>query len=219
MQLPDFSKAWDYENGFYLTCKPQRLGKLLAHLELYKMVNDLPGALIECGVFKGASLARFAMFRELFGTANSRRIIGFDAFGAFPETQFAADVPFRQRFIDTSGDEGISVEQLRTVLEHKAVAENIELIKGDVCETVPAYLEKHPELRVSLINLDTDVYEPAVTVLKHLYPRLVPGGVLVIDDYNVFPGETAAVDEFLAGKQIRIRKFPFHETPAFIVKD
>ncbi len=52
IELPDFTKTFDYENYFYMTCDNQRIGKLLAHYELYKMVQNLNGALVECGVSK-----------------------------------------------------------------------------------------------------------------------------------------------------------------------
>ena len=58
--------SFEYENGFYLTCSPSRIGKMLAHYELYKKTSQTPGAIVECGVFKGVSLTRFTMFRELF---------------------------------------------------------------------------------------------------------------------------------------------------------
>ena len=67
IKLPDFTKDFDYENNFYLSCDITRISKILAHYELYKKVIDLPGEIVECGIFKGASFARFAMFRELFG--------------------------------------------------------------------------------------------------------------------------------------------------------
>ncbi len=58
--LPDFQKAFEYENNFYLSCDNTRLSKILAHYELFKMARELPGAIVECGVFKGTSLVRFA---------------------------------------------------------------------------------------------------------------------------------------------------------------
>ena len=64
--LPDFEKSFDYENNFYLSCDVTRISKILAHYELFKLVNQVPGAIVECGVLKGASFSRFAMFREIF---------------------------------------------------------------------------------------------------------------------------------------------------------
>ena len=218
IEMPNFEAAWDYENNFYLSCHPSRMGKVFAHYELFKRTLEVPGEIVECGVFKGASLIRFAMMRELFGTPDAKKIVGFDAFGAFPETDFEADKPFRDRFITGSGESGIGIDQLREVLERKGIGRNVDLIAGDVRETVPQYVRSNPHLRISLLNIDTDVYEPAVTILRELYPRIVAGGVLVLDDYGVFPGETAAVDEFFAGKDVEIKKFPFHQTPCYVVK-
>jgi len=209
---------WSHENNFYLTCDPSRIGKLLAHFELFQRTHDLPGAIVECGVFKGASLARFAMFRHLFGNAAARPIVAFDTFGRFPETNFAPDQPVRQRFIEAAGDTSISIDDLRQILASKGCGENVELIPGDICETVPDYAKRHPEFRIALLNLDTDLFEPAAVILEHLYPRLVPGGLLLLDDYAVFPGETRAVDEYFAGQKIEIKRFSFSATPCYIVK-
>lgn len=217
--LPDFDKAFEYENNFYLSSDITRIGKVLAHYELFKMTIDLPGAIVECGVFKGASLIRFATFRELMGSPYSKKIIGFDAFGKFPETKFTADQKMRRKFVENSGEEGIGRDQLFSVLKHKQLDRHVELIAGDITQTLPAYIEEHPELKCSLINLDTDIYEPSVTVLEMFYPRLVQGGVLVLDDFGSFPGETKAIDDYFAGKNVRIRKFPFAMSPCYVVKE
>lgn len=215
--LPDFDRAWEYENGFHLTCDITRVSKILAHYELYRMTAAMPGAIVECGVFKGASLARFAAFRDLFGNPYSKQLIGFDTFGPFPAAGFAPDEDARERFVGAAGDQSIGVEEMMEVLRRKGVERNVELVAGDITETVPAYVAEHPELRISLLNLDTDIYEPAVTILEHLYPRIVPGGVLILDDYGTFPGESAAVDEYFQGTA-RIEKLEFAMTPSFIRK-
>jgi hypothetical protein len=217
IELPDFNRAWDYENGFYLTCDITRASKMLAHYELFKMVLDVPGAIVECGVFKGASLARFAMFRELLASPCSKRIIAFDTFGAFPETQFEDDRAFRDRLVQEAGEQSISEEQLMEVLRRKRCDQCIDLVKGDICETVPRYVAENPQLRISLLNLDTDIYEPATVILEHLFPRIAQGGVLLLDDYGTFPGETKAVDDYFRGKSVKIRKFPFCMTPCHVV--
>lgn len=81
----DVSKKWDYENGFYLTCETSRIGKLLNHLEIYKKIIDLPGDVLEFGVYKGASIVRLLSFRNLLENQFSRKVIGFDIFGKFPD--------------------------------------------------------------------------------------------------------------------------------------
>ena len=216
--LPDFSDPFTYENGFYLTCYPSRIGKFLAHYELFKMASHVPGAIVECGVFKGASLARFAIFRELLGKSADQKIIGFDMFGTFPETNFEADKEPRLKFVESAGLESIGAEQLMEVLRHKKCDRGVELVSGNICETIPSFVRSNPDLEISLLNLDTDIYEPAVTILENLYPRLKSGGVLILDDYNVFPGETKAVDEYFSGQHIEIKQFNFAATPCYIVK-
>ncbi|WP_141506469.1 TylF/MycF/NovP-related O-methyltransferase [Paenibacillus luteus] len=218
ISMPDFSKSFEYENNFYLSCDITRMSKMMAHYELYKMVVDLPGALVECGVFKGASFSRFAMFRELLNSPFAKKMIAFDIFGEFPETKYDDDIVMRQKFINEAGAISISDDQLFEVLKNKRVERNVDLVKGDITLTVPEYLEKHPELKISLLNLDTDIYEPAVTILENFYPRLVKGGVLILDDYGTFPGETKAVDDYFENKDVIIKKFPYAMSPSFIIK-
>lgn len=213
----DSNKSFLYENGFYLTGKPERLGKLLAHYELYKKISNLPGAIIECGVFKGSSLIRFATFRNLFETEHSRKIIGFDMFGKFPKTRFSEDKKYRKKFIDSAGDKSISEKELARIFELKNI-KNYELVKGDINKTVPAYVKNNPHLKIALLHVDTDVYEPAVTILKELYDKVVKGGIIAFDDYGTFPGETKAVDEFFKDKKVVIKKLPFSHIPSFVVK-
>jgi macrocin-O-methyltransferase TylF-like protien len=216
-QLPSVEHAYEHENAFYLTCAPGRVGKLLAHYELYQRAQRVAGAFVECGIFKGASLARFAMFRHLFESEETRALIGFDVFGKFPETAFDADKDRRARFISAAGDESISVDQLRKVLADKGCDKNVTLVVGDICQTVPTYVAEHPELRIALLHVDVDILEPTRVVMETLAPLVVPGGVIVLDDYGIFPGATRAVDEFMKGRPERIQKLPYALAPSFVI--
>jgi len=220
IELPDFEEAFSYENNFYLSCDITRLSKLLAHYEIFKIARDCPGEIVECGVFKGASIARFAMMRSLFGSPHSKKIIGFDIFDHFPEMEREDDIEWRERFIEsTKGGTSISPEQLMEALEHKNVHHNVEFVAGDVCETVPAYAEEHPELKIALLNMDTGTYESSLAILEHFYPKVVNGGVVILDNYSTVAGETAAVDEYFAGRKVTYQKFPFSMTPVYLIKD
>ena len=218
ISLPDFEKAFEYENNFYLSCDITRISKILSHYEIYKMIKEVPGEIVECGVFKGASFLRFAMFREIFGNPFSKKIIGFDTFGKFPETNFQDDKKARNKFIDSAGEDSISKDQLFEILNQKNLNRHLDLIEGDITKTVPDYVKTNPELKISLLNLDTDIYEPAVSILENLYPRITKGGILMLDDYGTHPGETKAVDEYFHNKNIEIKKFPFAMTPCYIIK-
>lgn len=217
MTLPSSKNAFEYENNFYLSCHPGRIGKWIAHYELFKRASRREGALVECGVFKGLSFLRFALFRECLGDTH-KTLIGFDTFGKFPGAHFPEDKPVLEAFFKDAGDRSISRKDLLAVLIRANLNRNIELVAGDIVKTVPEYVKKRPDLRLSLLNLDVDLYEPSVVILEWLYPRLVKGGILLIDDYNGFPGETKAVDEFFRGTKVTLRRFKNLETFRFVVK-
>lgn len=210
------AKKWDYENGFYLTSHPTRITKLLSHYELYKSICDLPGQVVECGVFKGTSLIRFATFRAALEHTWSRQIIGFDAFGSFPVPGDEEDQEWVREFEEEAG-EGISRGELDSVFASKGF-ENYRLVEGDIRETVPEYLEHHPELKIALLHIDVDVGDASRTILEHLYSRVVGGGVVVLDDYGTVAGETRAVDEFFDGRNVRIEKHSISHVPSFVRK-
>lgn len=212
----DSAQAIAYENGYYLTSDISRLAKALGHFELYKLIVGLPGAVVECGVFKATSLVRWATFRELLESPLSRRVIGFDIFGAFPRHDDETDNAFAARHDDVAG-RGLRREEVEAVLAHKALR-NVELVPGDVVETIPAYVAAHPELRIALLHLDVDVYRPSRVALDAFYELVVPGGVLIFDDYGTVAGETRAVDELVARHGLRLQKLPYTHTPSFVVK-
>jgi hypothetical protein len=212
----DVASRWDYENGFYLTCDASRISKVLVHYELYKSIVGLPGEVVECGVFKGASFLRFASFRESLESQAFRKLIGFDAFGTFPPSGDSEDRAFAAKH-DAAAGRGISVDELNLALQNKAIS-NTDLVQGDILKTLPAYLERNPALRVALLHIDVDIYEPTKVILDCLYERVVPGGVIVLDDYPIIDGETRAVDEFIEGKGLLIEKLPLGRNPAFIRK-
>lgn len=213
----DESKSMDYENGFYLTTQPSRMGNILAHYELYKQIINLPGDVVECGVFRGGSLIQWATFRELLENENSRKIIGFDMFGPFPEAHNEGDKAFRKKWIDETGGDYLEKEELEKALELKRI-QNVELVKGDILKTLDAYIENNPFMRISLLHIDTDIYEPAKKALEVLYDRVVVGGVIIADDYGV-AGETDAFDEFFKGKA-KLMKLPIsHKKPSYLIKE
>lgn len=217
----DEKKNFDYENGFYLTSEPYRLGNIMAHYELYKKIVDLPGDVVELGVFKGGSIIQFATFRELIENERSRKIIGFDIFGEFPKNKASieSDKAFINNWNSEYQGEFLSDEDIYKSLQLKGI-DNIELVKGDICETLPAYIKEYPHMKISLLHIDTDVYEPAKIALEQLFDRVVRGGIIIFDDYAGVEGETCAVDEFLSDKKYYLKKFPFsHTKPSYIVKE
>ncbi|WP_431470579.1 TylF/MycF/NovP-related O-methyltransferase [Sphingosinithalassobacter sp. LHW66-3] len=208
--------AAEAENTFYLRGQVGRMGKLLAHLELYREIQGLPGALVELGVYKGASLMRFAMYRALLEHEGSREIHGLDAFGAFPRdgVDDASDRDFIERFEGERG-EGIARATLAQLFAEKAIG-NVHLHEGNVFETLPDLLARKPELRVALLHLDMDVYEPTAFAIEQLFPHMVPGGLILFDDYGLVAGATRAAEELVAREGLKLEKLPYHVAPSFV---
>jgi len=219
IKLPDFQDAFDYENAFYLSSQPGRLIKPLIHYELYKQTMNIPGAFAEFGLFKGCSFVRFLTYRSILETVYARKFFGFDVFGVFPEAELQGDKQLLEKYLENAGNQSISRDQLLNVLSLKGLNENVELIEGDISETIPKFINKNPGARFSLIHLDVDLYKPSVVVLESLYPLLSKGGILILDDYTIWEGETKAVDEYFANKKVAIRRFPFSEAPSYIIKE
>ncbi len=81
---------------------------------------------------------------------------------------------------------------------------------GDVAETIPAYVRTNPGMRIALLHLDVDLYNPTKVALD-MYPLVVAGGVVVLDEYGMtdFPGESAAFDEYFGAERPKLRKCPY----------
>jgi hypothetical protein len=208
---------WSFENAFYWFSDRTRIAKLMAHLAIYEQIVELPGDVIEFGVYKSASLIRFLTFRSILENDFSRRIIGFDAYGKFPQNlgNIDSDTDFIKEFEERGP--GLTVSEVTSILNWKKF-ENYELVMGDVFETLPKWLAKNPHTRISLLHLDMDVYAPTKYVLDELWNRVVEGGIIVFDDYNTVEGETVAVDEFLKKHKIKLAKNHFYKIPSYVIK-
>jgi hypothetical protein len=86
------------------------------------------------------------------------------------------------------------------------------------CETIPEYIAKNPTIKISLLHIDVEVYEPTKIILENLWDKIVKGGILMLDDYGTVEGETKAVDDFFIGQNIQIKKPQFNHIPSYIVK-
>lgn len=180
----------------------------------YVVENGVPGALVECGVWKGASSALAASALVAAGRTD-RDVFLFDPFDAtWPDPDpvdgsidglTSAD---KQRDAEASrvlaaaadassrADRvGLGLDAVRTTLHGTGYpAERIHLVPGFVEDTLPS---RAPD-RIALLRLDTDFYRSTLHELEHLYPRLSGGGVLIVDDYPVEHGAKRAVDEYFA---------------------
>lgn len=207
---------WDIENKFYWYSDLQRVQKSIAQYEIYKKIINIPGAFFELGVYKGCSFIRFATYRNMLENNFSRKFYGFDTFGKFPldEIKSSEDEVFVEQFIKGGGD-SIPVEELKNILDKKKI-ENYELLKGNIFNSLPNFLKNNKEIKIALLHLDMDTYEPTSFALSLLSERMVKGGVIVVDDYNSVFGATKALDEHCDKHDLKIKKFSYYNVPAYV---
>lgn len=201
--------------------RPQ-LMRFVARYELFRRALEVKGSIVECGVRGGGGLFAWAKLCSTFEPfALHRRIIGFDTFAGFPSLA-EQDTPARgfelaERRVggwalahDVYGElsELVALYDRRRILGE---IPKIELVRGDACETIPAYVRENRHLLVALLFLDFDLYAPTRTALEHLLPRMPKGAILAFDEVNsaFWPGETEALLERLDLRGLRLRKFPF----------
>lgn len=188
-------------------------------MRFIKKITNLPGDILEFGVYKGISLVRLLSFRKLLENDYSRKVTGFDMFGKFPDNELHldSDRKFVERF-ENSGGYGIAASELDMHLKRKEFT-NYSLIEGDILKTLPEFVEQNPQIKISLLHIDVDVYEPTKIILETLWDKLVKGGIVMLDDYGTVEGETKAADEFVSQiGNLYIQKLPYNFTPCYIIK-
>ena len=227
IKLPKFTtqNMYDAETHYNLFMNNERFSKLLIHYEVFKLIKNVSGSIVECGVFKGTSFSRFAMMRELIGNSKKNKLLAFDVFNDdFPDTNFKNEKIQRQHWIKTAGGSSIATSQLDKIFKKKKI-KNYELIKGDVLKTIPKYVKKNPNLKISLLNVDIDFVETTKCVLENFYSKVSKGGIILFDNYEgvgtggtYYKGETETINIFLKQKKKKIMKFPFFNRPSYIIK-
>lgn len=205
----------------------QNFSRLLFVKHLYEQVVNIQGDIFEFGVRWGQNLAAFSVLRGILEPYNhSRRLVGFDTFEGFPDGR--GGVSPEDGSIWSAGD--LSVvhgwrEHLNAILDFHNQNNPIghiskhELVAGDVVETLPEYLGRHPETIVALAYFDLDLYEPTRASLEMILPHVPRGGILVFDELNTrhFPGETRAVREVLDLTGCTLRRFSLEPSPTYVI--
>ncbi len=188
---------------------PERLYALMEAVR-YIVASEIPGSFVECGVWKGGStMAAALMLSELKRT--DRQLYLFDTFEGMPRPSEVDTDRQDARAIDTfealqTGQDSSDFCRAHFAEVQEALAstgypqQSVHWVKGKVEDTIP---ENAPD-SIALLRLDTDWYESTRHELEHLFPRLSPGGVLIIDDYGHWQGCQKAVDEYFDKNRTRI---------------
>ena len=192
----------------------------LSRMELFKMVQDVPGAIVECGVYKGNSLMLYmhlSMILEPY--AINRSIIGFDTFQGFASIDKENDPQDINDTMFSDTDDSILQEMIdaNDLVRPVNRIPRCEIVKGDILETVPAFVKTRPDLVVAMLILDTDLYASTKVALEAFLPYMPKGAIVVLDEvaYRNFPGETAALRDVLDLNKIELKRLPFDSTVGY----
>ena len=170
--------------------------RYLAHYELFKMTINNPGSIVELGVSRGVSFFAFHKFLEIFcPTDTSKKVFGFDSFEGLKDFNDKDGKTLNDKNNDkkTGGWSAEKVEQEIFELCKLTNADNIlarersKLIKGRIQETADKFLAENPGLRINLLHFDLDLFEPTYYSLNKFWDLVIPGGVIVFDEYGLVP--------------------------------
>jgi len=170
--------------------------------------RGIAGDIVECGVWKGGNLILAGLVRNHLSLRAD--IWGYDTFEGMSaptvhdrkhkETKLAQEKFDKLQKDDHNEWCFAALDEVRENFAREVGPAQLRLIKGKVEETL-----RDPEnlpAQISVLRLDTDWYESTKVELEVLFPRLVEGGVLIIDDYGEWAGAKQAVDEYFAGKKL-----------------
>ena len=190
--------------------------RLLYQKELMGYIRSVPGDIVECGVGEGDSFIGWAMALFLEKASPPRHLWGFDSFDGFPEPT-AEDLRTSGQSCVQKNDAavplGVTLKKLTYVgLPAEWTQKNITFIKG----YFDTSLKKYAGDKIALLHIDVDLYQSYKTVLSALYDKVVPGGVVAVDEYAAqmdavkWPGAKKAIDEFFSGKPATLVKHNDH---------
>lgn len=218
----------EFLNNIGLYINRKTLSKILFMDMLYKKIINVTGNIIEFGCRWGYNLVLYENLHGIYEPYNhNRKIIGFDTFTGFP-SYTDNDKNAEKGVMKTTKNYELYLDNVLNYHEKCSPISHIrkyEIIKGDVCKTFPTYLKKHPELIVSLVYFDMDLYEPTKTCLKNLYFNscLHKGSILAFGQicYSDYPGETIALKEIFGMEldNFHMMRTPFDSVISYMIME
>ena len=201
-----------YNLGLFM--RTSLLTKILFLNELYGYIKDITGDIVEFGTWCGQNTVVFENLRAIYEPFNAnRRIISFDSFSGYADfSNHDKKKFFEQNYSYSLPDDYSSyLTELVDFHEKNNILGNIKkhvIVKGNVIDTVPKYFESNPQTVVALAYCDVGLYEPTKICLETIKPHLIPGSVIMLDEFNnsIQPGETIAFRELFNNYKYTIHK-------------
>ena len=210
---------------FALTAKRRDMLAFITRYELFKLIADRPGVILELGVQHGQGVMSFAhIASNLEPNHVARRIYGFDTFEGFPQVD-EVDQALGAKNVKPGKLRG-DLDRLRASIQaHDADrflghVPRVELVVGDVEQTLPLFIEANPQLMIALVYVDLCLYRPTKAALEALWPLMPKGSVLAFDQlaFPEFPGETRAALEVIGADAMDLRRFTFESQVSYLVR-
>jgi len=207
----------------YTMTSPERI-KVLLDAVKYVVDNDLEGDYVECGVWKGGStLAVASLLHSL--KKEDKQLWLYDTFEGMSEpTDVDQDLQGRKAKDRLNKEDkktswvwaysGLE-EVKKTMCLSNYPTSKITYVKGKVEDTL--LKDKQPE-KIAILRLDTDWYESTKIELELLFPKVVKGGIVIIDDYGHWKGSKKAVDEYIKENNLTVFLSRIDYTGRLIVK-
>jgi len=217
-------KLFDNFNEFIFSDDTKVFGKLIARTTLFNKVIEVPGDIIECGVFKGSGIFTWLKLKQILSPNSFKKIIGFDFFNTKELVEGLSGIDrermdnlFKQRKFDLTED---YIEYLNKMIIDAGFNDgDFELIKGDVCKTSFEFISKRPGAKISLLYLDLDLEKPTYESLTAFWPRVSKGGIVVFDEYAYHQwSEALGVDKFVDENNLQVKILNFNAPTAYIQK-
>ena len=197
-----------------------QITSMLSRVELFKMVLDIPGAIVECGVYRGNSLMLYLQLSLLLEPyAINRTFFGFDTFQGFRSIKQGVDPgDINEKMFSEINLEVLEKSiRLNDIIRPVNRIPRCELVPGDIVKTVPEFVKSRSELCVAMLILDTDLYEPTKTALESFLPVMPKGAIVVLDEicYRNFAGETQALKEVVDLNKVELKRLPFDSSVGY----
>ena len=217
--------------NFLIYSRRQNLKRFLLHYDLFKKTINLPGDILELGVYRGEGLMTWANLLEIFCIGNrTKRVFGFDNWSGFKSFSKKDGKTNKKagKIIGGFNPKKFKKELLETIKIFDSDRfvpwkKRIFLVDGDIEKTIKKFIKKNQGIRFSLVHFDMDLYKPTKIALENIFPLVVKNGIIIFDDYGMpdWSGETKAVDEFLKkNPKMKLISSPISNVPgAWLIKN
>lgn len=222
-QTPLGSEDLLFNLGLYT--RGSLLAKYLVMNDLYQRIKDIPGHILEFGVWYGLNMVLLENLRAIYEPFNKQRIIaGFDTFTGYKNfsDKDKKSKSFEKGAYSTPKNYEKYLEKLLQAHEGSNILGNVKgnhrLIKGDIQKTAPKYFKDYPETIVALAYMDLGNYNPTKTALEAIKPHLVPGSVVLMDQltWEDAPGEAVAFKEVFSNLDYTIEKSIYYPSKSIV---